>query len=101
MALTAFLSLKKWNSISETRASKVGVAFEKVDLLYLSLMRTGVAQNVEAIADVDHVDQTVPQDGVAPQNHFVGTTTSRDVEPALSAVHALSGAKLPDGTIHP
>ena len=38
------------------RVTKIGVSFEELDLLHFASMRTSVPQDVEAVADVYHID---------------------------------------------
>ena len=47
---------------------QVGIAFEKLYLLNFVRMGTGVAQDEQSIADVDDIDQPIPDNGVAPHN---------------------------------
>src|SRR5206468_9934256 len=46
--------------------AEVRVPFQEGDPVYLVRVRPHVAQHVEAVADVDHVDQTVADDREAP-----------------------------------
>ncbi len=38
------------------RVTKIGVSFEELDLLHFAPMRASVPQDVEAVADVYHID---------------------------------------------
>src|SRR5262249_22990709 len=46
--------------------AEVRVPFEELDLLDLTLVWAGVAEDVEPVADVNDVDQAVSDDRVAP-----------------------------------
>src|SRR5215469_19889 len=48
--------------------SQVRVSFEKAYLLNFVRVGTGVTQDEQSVADVNHVDQPVPDDGIAPHD---------------------------------
>lgn len=51
--------------------AEVRVAFIKVDGVELTTARPCVPEDIEPIADVDHIDQSVFDDGVAPHHNLV------------------------------
>jgi hypothetical protein len=51
--------------------AEVRVAFIKVDGVELTTARSRVPEDIEPIADVDHIDQSVFDDGVAPHHNLV------------------------------
>src|SRR5215813_13708257 len=59
--------------------SQVRVSFEERHVAYLIGVRAGVAQDVQAVTDVDHVDQALVDDRVAPHNHLVGAAAEGGV----------------------
>ena len=50
------------------RISQVRVPFEKIYLLNFFRMGTGIAQDEQSIADVNDVDQSIPDNRVAPHD---------------------------------
>src|SRR5262249_57828114 len=58
---------------------EVGVAIEEVDVFGLARVRAGVAEDVEPIADVDHIDQAILDDWEAPHHDVVRATRERRV----------------------
>jgi len=50
--------------------SQVRVSFEEVYLLNFLRMGTCVTQDEQPIANVNDVDQPIPDDGIAPHNDF-------------------------------
>src|SRR6516225_9382807 len=50
------------------RISQVRVPFEKIYFLNLVRMRTGITQDEQSIADVNDVDQSIPDDRIAPHD---------------------------------
>src|SRR3954454_18911823 len=53
------------------RVALVGVAFQEVDAVHLARERAAVAEHVQAVAQVDDVDQPVLDDRVAPHHDLL------------------------------
>src|SRR5215831_10045914 len=61
------------------RVAEVGVAFQEGDAGRLGGVGAGVLEHVQAVADVDGVDQPVADDRVAPEHHLVRPAAERRV----------------------
>src|SRR5215471_15003914 len=59
--------------------AEVGVSFKEMDAGHFACVGAGVLEDVQAVADVDGVDQSVADDRVAPEHHFVGPAAQRRV----------------------
>lgn len=61
------------------RVTEIGVPFEEFDLLHFTSMRTSIPQDIEAVADVYHIDQAVPDNRVTPQHNLIRPTAQSRV----------------------
>lgn len=59
------------SALQSDGVAEVRVAFIEVDGVELTTARSCVPEDVEPIADVDHIDQSVFDDGVAPHHNLV------------------------------
>src|SRR3954463_3290803 len=59
------------NAVSVLRVAESRIALEKFDVPNLLLVRAMVAKHVQAISNVDDVDEPVLDDWVRPEDHLV------------------------------
>src|SRR5215472_11049886 len=59
--------------------AQVRIALKESNGIHLTVMVPGILQNVQAVPDVDHVDQAVADDRVAPEHDLVRAPAQRGV----------------------
>src|SRR5437868_12068015 len=52
------------------RTSKIGITLQELRSTHFIRLRTGVLQNVKTVPNVNHVDQSLVDNGIAPHHDF-------------------------------